>query len=107
MKNLQALAGGAAPNEVGGILLGSKEMIYDFIIVPGEFSPKSVNMRFDELPIYVNAVGTFHSHPGGDVRPSAADRQVFSRSGRVHMILSGTEFGAYDSSGKKSEMVVA
>lgn len=107
MKSLQALARNAAPNEIAGILLGSRETVYDFIIVPGEFRESSVIMKWDALPIYVNAVGTFHTHPSGDVRPSRADRAVFARSGRIHMILSGEAFGAYDSSGKESEIAVA
>jgi len=76
----------AYPREVGGLLLG-KNQINDFVLIPGEFRPKSVRVKLNQLPIYPHKQGTFHSHPSPHPKPSTADRSFFSQMGRYHMII--------------------
>ena len=75
----------AHPREVAGILLG-KEEVTDFVLMPGEYFESSVYVRTYNIPIYPDALGTFHSHPGPPV-PSQADLRVFSMTGREHLII--------------------
>ena len=39
------------------------------------------------LPIDFSVVGTVHSHPSGNYRPSEADLHLFSKFGRIHIIV--------------------
>ena len=77
------------PNEIGGILLENEDtkIIDDFVIMPGEYANSTIYIRDNERPIYPNAVGTFHSHPSGVARPSRADKNYFTRFGKLHMII--------------------
>jgi len=40
-------------------------------------------------------IGYYHSHPNGDVRPSARDRSQASPDGRIWLIVSGRAFAAW------------
>jgi proteasome lid subunit RPN8/RPN11 len=47
----------------------------------------SAHVMLSNLPMTTKIIGTVHSHPGGSVRPSAADRHLFSKFGFVHAII--------------------
>jgi proteasome lid subunit RPN8/RPN11 len=93
----------AHPYEVGGLLLNSP--IDDFVLVPGTFTENSIWIQMDQIPIYANKAGTFHSHPSPDNRPSRADKDFFGRMGRIHIIVGHpyvlNTMAAYDTKGKK------
>ncbi|MFW5902308.1 MAG: Mov34/MPN/PAD-1 family protein [archaeon] len=76
----------AYPREVGGILLGKKQ-VDGFVLIPGRFTSSSVSVKLNQLPIYVNKKGTFHSHPSPSANPSKADISFFSKMGSYHMII--------------------
>ncbi len=110
LERLMEISKEAYPREIGGILLKKKEVISDFVIVPGQFETHSIYVRYDQLPIYPNSAGTFHSHPSNNPNPSKADLDFFSRLGKTHMIIahpySLNSIGVYDSSGKASRLDV-
>jgi proteasome lid subunit RPN8/RPN11 len=62
------------------------------------------------LPIYINSVGTFHSHPINSFKPSNADLDFFSRLGKRHLIVAypyvPESIGVYDSFGKIEKLEV-
>lgn len=97
----------AHPLEVGGILLGKKQ-IDDFVLIPGEFTSSSVRVRLNQLPIYTNKKGTFHSHPTTNPNPSKADKSFFSKMGRYHMIIAKPyteeKIKAYNNRGEEIEV---
>ncbi len=76
----------AHPLETGGIMLG-KNHVNDFVLIPGEFTPRSVRIKLNQMPIYVNKKGTFHSHPSPHPNPSKADQSFFSTMGKYHLII--------------------
>ncbi len=90
---LSALAGAKAayPNEFLCLLTGSREKdsltIEDTLIPPG-IMVKETMSSFSEwmLPVIDGLVGTFHSHPGGSIRPSRQDLHLFSQKGGVNLI---------------------
>ncbi|RLG21599.1 metalloprotease [Candidatus Micrarchaeota archaeon] len=107
--NLLELCRAAYPNEVGGMLLG-KEIIDDFVLTPSEYGPSSIITRMQDMPIYTNIAGSFHSHPTGDNRPSRADLNFFSKTGKYHLIIAYpytlNKVAAYDVKGRAEELVI-
>lgn len=99
----------AYPREAGGILLG-KEQIDDFVLIPGQFNPSSIQVKLNNLPIYTDKKGTFHSHPTPNSKPSQADRSFFSRMGRYHLIIpkpyNQQSVRAYNNKGEQIDMQV-
>jgi len=90
---LSALSGAKAayPNEFICLLLGQKKkgtiIIEETLIPPGIMVAETMS-SFSEwmLPVIAGVVGTFHSHPNGSARPSAADLRLFSKKGGIHLI---------------------
>jgi len=109
LQNLCALSKEFHPREVGGILLG-RNVINDFVMMPGKFSYGEVLVNMYDVPIYPNMAGTFHSHPTPDARPSRADLSFFSRWGRIHLIIGApydlNSVKAYDPQGKPVDVVI-
>jgi proteasome lid subunit RPN8/RPN11 len=103
------LCRGAHPREVGGLLLG-KKIVDDYVIVPGKFYNFSIYIRMDQLPIYPNLYGTFHSHPTPNSQPSKADVDFFGKLGKEHIIFaypySLNSFQVYDTFGRKAQVKI-
>jgi proteasome lid subunit RPN8/RPN11 len=77
----------SAPREFAGMLSCQGDVITEVIVVPGtESSDESAVMQLFMLP-NIHTVGSVHSHPSGNTRPSDADLELFSRKGFVHMIV--------------------
>lgn len=98
----------AYPREIAGMLLAKKGVINDVVIMPGDYETQHVYVKMHLLPIYTNAVGTFHSHPSNSNRPSRADLDFFGEIGRIHLIIaypySLNSIAAYDSTGKPAKL---
>ena len=90
------------------MLLGNP--VDDFVLVPGKLSANSIYIQMDQLPIYTNLHGTFHSHPGGIPAPSRADLDLFGRIGKEHMIIAPpfvlNSISVFDSKGKKKKIEI-
>ena len=113
LTNLVGLSRQAFPREVGGILLvgekgKDKAIIDDFVLTPGQFYEDSVVVHLENIPIYANATGSFHSHPRGIPLPSKADKDFFSRTGKVHLIIAvpSNDVGVFDGKGKPLKLDV-
>ena len=102
------------PNEFGGLLRVDSEKrdtIIELVILPGTVSGDAhAIFRLHMLPIDFSIVGTVHSHPSYSNRPSGADLQFFSKSGKVHIISANPfdmgSWKAYDYNGIQIEMIV-
>ncbi|MEM0372346.1 MAG: Mov34/MPN/PAD-1 family protein [archaeon] len=105
---LLELSRSAYPREIAGLLLAKKGVINDLVILPGDYETQHVYVKMHLLPIYTNAVGTFHSHPSRSNRPSRADLDFFSELGRIHLIVSYpyelNSIASYDTSGKPAPL---
>jgi proteasome lid subunit RPN8/RPN11 len=76
----------SAPREFAGMLSAQGDVITEVIVVPGtESSDESAVMQLFMLP-NIHTVGSVHSHPSGNTRPSEADLELFARKGFVHII---------------------
>ncbi|MEM1512666.1 MAG: Mov34/MPN/PAD-1 family protein [Candidatus Jordarchaeales archaeon] len=100
------------PREFIGLLRAERGVISEVIIPPfsiyglGEssFSPY-------DLPIDPSLVGSVHSHPSGDPRPSKQDVNVAFSFGFVHLIITypyscHENIYAYDKEGKPLKLII-
>jgi proteasome lid subunit RPN8/RPN11 len=102
------------PNEFGGLLRvdsEKKDTIIELVILPGTISGDAhAIFRLHMLPIDFSIVGTVHSHPSYSNRPSEADLQFFSKSGKVHIISANPfdmdSWRAYDYNGNQIDLIV-
>ncbi|MBA3897723.1 MAG: M67 family metallopeptidase [Sphingomonadaceae bacterium] len=102
---LIALAAAEPGREVCGLLLGADATVAD--VVPAANVAADPARRFEIDPTALFAairaeraggfaiLGHYHSHPGGDARPSAEDTRLAIDDGRVWVIVAGGSFTAW------------
>lgn len=106
------VSGRIYPNEFAALLRGNSEIIEEVLLIPGAtFGKGFATTRFDMKPIDYSIIGSVHSHPGKNFKPSRADIRFFGRIGFVHLIVrypyrSIEDIAAYDRSGEKIELKV-
>lgn len=102
------------PHEFGGLLRVDdkvKDTITEVVILPGTISGDShAIFQMHMRPIDFSIVGTVHSHPAPFARPSDADLHLFSKYGKIHIIVaipfSRKAWKAYDYLGEKTEVEI-
>ncbi len=100
------------PNEFGALLRGNSEIIEEILLIPGTtFGKDLATIRFDMKPIDYSIIGSVHSHPGRNFKPSRADIRFFGKIGFVHLIVrypysSIEDIAAYNSFGERIELRV-
>ena len=76
------------PQEFAGMLRANKNIITEVVLLPGTIQGDThAIFNFAMLPIDMTIVGTVHSHPSYSTNASSADLHMFSKHGRVHMIV--------------------
>ncbi len=98
------------PVEFAGLLQAEDGVITEVLILPGtESSRMSALIRLYMLP-NMKVVGSVHSHPSSNIRPSKQDILLFSRTGDYHIIVGPpfdeTAWACYDALGEKRELAV-
>ena len=100
----------SSPNEFAGMLSATGDVITDVVLVPGtESSEVSAVMQLFMLP-NISTVGTVHSHPSGNRRPSPDDLELFDRKGSYHIIVgspfNGSSWTCYNNKGEEIQLEV-
>lgn len=90
LKGIQALAHDNHPDEVVVLLRGKREtgdlVVTEYLIPPFGFGGRrSASFPAHLLPMDLTLIGTAHSHPSGNVKPSTGDSHNFY--GRIMMIV--------------------
>jgi proteasome lid subunit RPN8/RPN11 len=98
------------PVEFAGLLQAEDGIITEVLILPGtESSRMSALIRLYMLP-NMQVVGSVHSHPSSNIRPSKQDVLLFSRTGDYHIIVGPpfdeTAWACYDALGEKRDLPV-
>ena len=79
------------PKEFAGLLRcdeDEKDLITEIVLLPGTISGDShAIFKMQMKPFDLSIVGTAHSHPSSSFHPSEADKLLFSKYGRIHMII--------------------
>ncbi|MFP4051335.1 MAG: Mov34/MPN/PAD-1 family protein [Thermoplasmata archaeon] len=101
----------AYPNEFAAGMREIDGIISELILVPGTISgPMSAILKLHSLPIDYSIIGVVHSHPGPSCSPSDEDLEMFSRYGRLHIIVCQpfdlNSWKAYNNSGDEIELEV-
>lgn len=101
------------PSEFIATLVQQNGVIYEINLLPGTIEGHaSASLRTYMQPpdLEFKVVGSVHSHPSGNYRPSGADLFYFSKSGNVHIIVgypySMNSWQAYDRAGNEIELKV-
>ncbi len=98
------------PAEFAGLLQAEEDVITEILILPGtESSKMSALIRLYMLP-NMQVVGSAHSHPSADLRPSEPDVLFFSRTGDYH-IIAGPPFDenswvCYNAAGERRSLSI-
>ncbi len=100
----------SAPLEFAGMLSAEGEVITEVVVVPGtESSDESAVMQLFMLP-NIHTVGSVHSHPSGNLRPSRADLELFAKKGIIHIIAGApydlNSWRCYDKDGAPIELEI-
>ena len=100
------------PKEFAGLLRRDddfKDTITEIVLLPGTIAGDShaiFNMHMK--PFDLSIVGTIHSHPSPSYRPSDADKMLFRKYGKIHIIIANpflhSSWCAYDAFGEKITM---
>ncbi len=98
------------PVEFAGLLQADEGVITEVLILPGtESSRMSALIRLYMLP-NMQVVGSAHSHPSSDIRPSKQDVLLFSRTGDYNIIVGPpfdeTSWACYDALGAKRDLPI-
>ncbi len=99
------------PNEFAAFLRAEGDIIYEILMLPGTISGKrSAVYQLYMKPIDFSIVGTVHSHPSGILYPSPEDLDLFSKTGKIHIIVGypfkPENFKCYDRNGNEINVEV-
>lgn len=92
------------PCEFAGVLQAENGVITEVLLLPGtESGERQATLKLYMLP-NMHIVGSVHSHPSRDIRPSKEDLAFFGRIGDYNIIagvpFSDRSWACYDRSGK-------
>lgn len=98
------------PVEFAGLLQAEDGVITEVLILPGTESTRmSALIRLYMLP-NMQVVGSAHSHPSSNIRPSKQDVLLFSRTGDYHIIVGPpfdeTSWACYDALGVERDLPI-
>lgn len=99
------------PREFAGFLRADGDIIREVLLMPGMIhGDRHAIFRLAMLPIDYSIVGTVHSHPSYSNRPSREDILMFSKYGKVHIIVcmpyDERSWRGYDWRGREIEIEV-
>ncbi len=94
-------------------LLGSTQknnFVDEFVVIPASYGKELVHFELGKIPIDKTILGSVHSHPTPNNRPSRADLSTFKKTGKIHLIIAYPfnldSCALYDTNGKEINWVV-
>jgi len=110
LKLILAAAKDIYPDEFVAFLSGRKNFVNEIIVLPFTSSGFGAILQAGVMPIGIRILGTVHSHPTESLEPSEQDLEVFSRFGRIHIIVAYPfdeySWKCYDKDGRVLEVEV-
>jgi len=95
------------PDEFMCFLSGDKKKknVDEIVLLPNTSGRDFASIQESVIPIDPSIIGSVHSHPTGQARPSQADKKLFERYG-LNLIISISEkkIAFFDSSGSATEV---
>jgi len=104
IEELLAISKDNYPYEFVALLTGKKGAIENYYFLPGTtFGLTSATFDINMMPLGRKILGTYHSHPSSNNRPSTQDLRMFARNGNYHIIAgypyNETSWRCYDKNG--------
>lgn len=111
IEELLAISKDNYPYEFVALLTGKKDVIKNYYFLPGtKFGLTSASFDLNMMPLGRKILGTYHSHPSPNNRPSNQDLQMFAHNGNYHIIAgypySETSWRCYDKKGAPTNLEV-
>lgn len=116
LADISAMARSAHPKEMLAFLASSNGIRKGVLIIDElqlqayNASNDSAHVFLSNIPMTTSIIGTVHSHPGGNKRPSDADLHFFSKFGFVHAIIGEPyrpqDIRFYDKNGNRISIAV-
>lgn len=105
LAGIRAEAAAAHPLEACGLLFGSADEIDDWRAARNVAERPEVEFEIDPAALFAalraeraggpRLLGYWHSHPSGDVRPSARDCETAQVDGKIWVIVAGDDIAAW------------
>ncbi len=85
------------PREFIGLLRGDKDLISEVLVIPRSlYGEGFAQIRWNHVPIDNTIIGSVHSHPSENNRPSKTDINYFKKTGDIHLIIKQPARGIED-----------
>jgi proteasome lid subunit RPN8/RPN11 len=101
------------PNEFLALLSSKKKgsgIIDEYVMLPSTYGSNFSTIRLDLMPYTGKGLGSIHSHPSPNARPSRGDLAAFRAMGEIHLItaypFSFESTRAFDRFGKPLQLEV-
>jgi len=98
------------PKEFAGMLYADNGIITRVDVPLTQSSNVSAVMNLFMLPVNPHLIGSVHSHPSGNISPSATDIKMFMQNGDYHIIVGYPydmkSWACYDRVGKRRHLDV-
>ena len=76
------------PREFIGLLRGSDNTIRHVVVIPkSTYGNGFAQVNFLHVPMDKTIIGSVHSHPTKDNKPSKTDLTYFQKKGEIHLIV--------------------
>jgi len=99
------------PREFIAMLRGEGDTITEILVIPESLYGEGFSsIRSYHIPLDKTIIGSVHSHPSRNNKPSEEDLIHFSQSGRIHLIvrqpaLDIGDIACYDSTGRIMQLL--
>jgi proteasome lid subunit RPN8/RPN11 len=99
------------PNEFIGLLREKNGVISEILIIPNSQVGKGFAFLRDiMIPIVSDSIGSVHSHPSRNNKPSKQDLIFFQRKGKIHIIIctpyEDRDIAVYDKNGTQLDFKI-
>jgi proteasome lid subunit RPN8/RPN11 len=100
------------PREFIGLLRGEGETVREVLVLPAStYGEGFASVKWSTIPIDKSIIGSIHSHPSENNKPSKKDLAYFRKTGAFHIIVAipyrGLEdLACYDIYGERLDLQV-
>ena len=99
------------PNEFVGLLREKHGIIREILVIPGSKGGKGFAVLHQYMiPIISDSIGSVHSHPSKNNKPSKQDLIFFQKNGKIHIIISypyeDSNIAVYNINGESQDFLI-
>ncbi|MBD3388105.1 MAG: hypothetical protein GF416_03575 [Candidatus Altiarchaeales archaeon] len=101
----------AHPREFIGLLRGDENTVREVMVIPASLYGEGFShFNWMHVGMDKSIIGSVHSHPSTNNRPSKTDVRNFSKTGDIHLIIkypyeTAADVACYDSRGNRQDII--